>query len=52
MEIRIIIPRFAEKRIRCGKKCLKGGACDICSKIEQLSKVLEENELLVQIDKE
>lgn len=52
MDSRFIIPRFAEKRIRCGKKCLKGGTCNVCSKIEQLSKVLKENNLLVQIDKE
>lgn len=45
---RYIIPRFAEKRIRCGKECLKGGYCRICERVKDLSKVLEKNSLLIK----
>ena len=44
---RYIIPRFVEKRIKCGKKCLKDGYCQRCDNIEQLSFTLEESELIV-----
>ena len=48
---RYIIPRFAEKRISCDKKCQKGGRCNICNNILDLSKTLKDNKLIVQIDK-
>lgn len=51
LDSRYTIPRFAEKRIRCGKECLKGGRCQICERIEKLSKNLEKANLLVMIDK-
>lgn len=51
LDSRFIIPKFAESRIKCGKKCLKGGSCKICERIEELSKVLENNKLLVQVNK-
>lgn len=47
---KFIAPNFAERRINCNKKCLKGGKCDICNKIETLSKVLEKNNLLFKIN--
>ena len=34
-------PNFAEKRIRCGQKCLKGGLCNLCGRGEELSIVLD-----------
>lgn len=51
LDSRYIIPRFAEKRVRCGKQCLKGGNCRICDRIVDLSKNLEEANLIVTIDR-
>jgi len=45
-----IIPRFAEMRIKCNKKCFKGGRCRRCDIIEQLSDSLEAGEIVVKID--
>ena len=50
LDSRFIIPHFAKQRIKCGKKCLKGGKCKICERIEQLSKTLEKSNLLVKIE--
>ena len=44
---RYIIPRFAETRIKCGKKCLKGGKCQICERIMQLANSLKKANLIV-----
>ncbi len=51
IDSRFVIPRFAEMRIKCGKKCQKGGKCNICGTIEDLSKTLEKAEIMVKIDK-
>lgn len=52
IDSKYIIPRFAEKRIKCGKDCLKGGKCEMCKRILDLSEQLENAHLIVQIDKE
>lgn len=52
IDSRYIIPRFAEKRIKCGKDCLKSGKCEMCKRILDLSEQLENAHLIVQIDKE
>ena len=52
IDSRYIIPRFAEKRIKCGKDCLKGGKCEMCKRILDLSEQLKNAHLIVQIDKE
>lgn len=51
LDSKYIIPRFAEKRIRCGKECIKGGKCNICERIVELSNTLEKANLIVRIDK-
>lgn len=51
LDNKYVIPRFAEKRVSCGKKCVKGGKCKICHRIEELSKVLEQSGLVVMVDK-
>ena len=43
-----IIPRFAEMRIRCSKKCFKGKHCRRCNVIENLSNSLEKSKLIVK----
>ena len=51
IDSRFTIPRFAEMRIKCNKKCMKGGSCNICDNIYDLSKTLEKAEIMVKIDK-
>lgn len=52
LDSRFIVPRFAERRIKCGKGCLKGGNCQMCERVVSLSKTLKEAEIMVTIDKE
>lgn len=40
-----IHPVFGEVRPNCGKRCLKGGSCTICTTVESLSKAMEERSL-------
>lgn len=42
-----IIPRFAEMRIDCRKRCLRGDHCNRCEQIEKLASSLEKSELVV-----
>ena len=49
---RYIIPRFAQKRMTCSKKCFKGGVCTRCDEIEKLAKSLKESDLIVWTEKE
>ena len=48
IDSRYIIPKFAEKRLSCGKNCLKGGKCAICDRIIDLSKTLEKTNIMVK----
>lgn len=53
LDSRFIIPNFAEARIKCEKKCLRGGKCKICDRIEDLSHSLEASNFIIQVnDKE
>lgn len=47
-----IVPRFAQKRVRCGRECMKGGKCKICDRVIELSKTLEKTPIRVVIKKE
>lgn len=51
LDSRFIIPSFAEKRISCGKACVKGGKCRICDRIQDLSKTLEKANMYVDYNK-
>ena len=44
---RHILPMFAEKRIKCGKKCFKGSKCQVCNYIQNLSKTLKDKGLIL-----
>jgi len=48
LDNKFIIPRFVDKRIKCGKKCLKGAPCRMCEDIENLAKTLEKADLYVK----
>lgn len=45
IDSRFTLPNFAKYRIKCGKRCLKGSYCDICSRVEQLAATLGEKSL-------
>ena len=35
---------FAQRRIKCGKKCLKGSNCELCERIKELADTLENSD--------
>lgn len=49
---RTLLPRFAKKRIKCGRQCMKGGKCHMCDRILELSKTLEKNKLQIKIEED
>ena len=51
LDSKFTIPRFSEKRVRCGRSCLKGGICQLCDRIEELSKTLEKADIVVDYKK-
>ena len=51
LDSRFILPNFAKYRVKCGKKCLKGGKCKICERIEKLSENLKKSNLLIKLNK-
>ena len=46
LDSRFTDPRFAEKRIRCGKSCRKSGKCKMCDLHVELSYVLKQAHLM------
>ena len=50
IDSRYLLKNFVNKRLRCGRKCLKGGSCNRCQEIEHLSKNLKESHLRVSFD--
>ena len=41
IDSRFVIPHFAQKRISCGQKCLKGNPCKMCERSEEMSITLD-----------
>ena len=52
LDSRFILPKFAHYRTNCRKRCVKGGSCNICGAIEDLSKTLENKGVMFTIKKE
>jgi hypothetical protein len=48
---RYIIPNFGECRVKCGKKCVQRGKCQICDRIDHLSKNLEASGFYIDMKK-
>ena len=48
VDSRFLLPIFAVRRISCGKKCVKGGKCNICDRILESEKVLKDKELYIR----
>lgn len=49
LDSRRVLPNFATMRKDCGKKCMHGDRCKICDSIVNISKKLEEQELIIKI---
>lgn len=47
VEGRRILPTFAERRLNCGRACLKGGKCRLCDAYIHLSETLKNNDLVL-----
>ena len=47
-----IVPRFATKRIKCGRQCMKNERCQMCNRIIELSKTLSETPIIIKTEKE
>lgn len=52
LDSRFIIPTYAERRLMCGKRCLKGKACRLCHRVVKLAETLEEAGLIVKAEVE
>lgn len=52
IDSRYMIPRFVKKRVRCCRECLKGGKCQMCDRIKELSQNLEKTGLIITEEKE
>lgn len=48
LDSRFVLPPFAARRIKCGKRCFKGLPCNICDRIASAAKTLEDNNLLIK----
>ena len=44
---RFLHPRWVDRRVKCGKKCLKGSMCDMCNTIAGLGESLEKAGIVV-----
>lgn len=48
---RCVLPNFAKRRIKCEKKCIKGGKCKLCDRMEDLANTMKEQNLIIRVDK-
>lgn len=44
---RFLHPRWVDRRVKCGKKCLKGSMCDMCDTMAGLGESLEKAGIIV-----
>lgn len=48
LDSRCLLPQFAERRVSCGKRCLKGKKCQVCAVTQHLAKVLNKNNVTIK----
>ena len=50
---RFIIPLFGEKRLNCGKRCMKGlePSCHICERVIELGETLKNTDMLIKMER-
>lgn len=47
LDTKHVIPLFGEKRLECGRRCLKGKRCHLCDSISQLATTLGDRGLIL-----
>lgn len=47
-----VVPMFAEARVNCKKRCIKGKKCSLCDRVLETAKLLEENNIIIKEKKE
>lgn len=48
LDSRFLLPSFAERRLKCGKRCFKGKPCRICEVTTELADTLKDKNLLIK----
>ena len=48
IDSRFILPVFDAARVKCGKKCLKGGKCKICERVLEAAETFEKENLYIK----
>jgi hypothetical protein len=43
-----LLPTFGEMRLKCGRKCLKGHHCDICSRTVSIANKMQQANLIIR----
>lgn len=51
VDSRRIVPAFSQARTKCEGKCFKTGRCAICERAIELTQTMENNDIIVRIDK-
>jgi hypothetical protein len=51
IDSRFILPKFAERRIKCNKNCMKNGKCRMCEVIDELAETLKDKGIMPKIEK-
>lgn len=52
LDSRFVEPIFGERRLRCGKRCLRGAGCDYCNIALHLANTLKERKLMFKHKKD
>ena len=52
LDNKYMIDGFAETRVRCEQRCIKGGKCRKCYRIRDLANTLEKADLILKVQKE
>lgn len=48
LDSRYIMPQFGERRMNCGRSCMKGGPCRICPRLMELSSSLKRADIIIE----
>lgn len=47
-----ILPRFGEKRLNCGKRCMKNSHCSLCDHMASAGELLRQNNFYIRVENE
>lgn len=48
IDSRYVLPVFGAKRVRCGKRCMKGGMCRICDRVLEAAETFEKENVYIK----